>query len=165
MCFKPPGPAFLYFLGYLLVYGIFGVIQEEKYDEAKWLYFFTFLQLLVLFWVSKNLMAYEGLAYRALLTLGFSCLSLAVIGWLGIGANDMAQGRITVSDLNPNAYSAVLSIGLLALSGLAVSHQIGNSRIRVIAWLSVGILALAIVRSGSRGSVVSLFVALLTLLV
>ncbi len=164
VCFKPPGSAFIFFSGYILIYALLGVVQEEQYERAIVTQLFTIVQLLVLFWICKNLMVYENISRTALLTLGVSCLCLAVMVLLGILGTEIAQDRVTAKDLNANTYSALLSLGVLALVGLATNQRIINYKIRALAWLSFGLLAVAIVRSGSRGSMAVLLVAFLVLM-
>jgi len=163
VCFKPPSSAFYYFLIYLLVYGLFASSQGSIFNELVLSYFLSLGQMLVLFLVTQNLMTYEGMAKRALLTLGISCLSLAAVVLLGFMSTEIAQGRITAGKLDANTFGAVLSFGLLALIGLATSHKIMDARIRWFAWLSFSILAVTIVQSGSRGAMIGLVAGLLVL--
>ncbi len=164
VCFQPPKPAFFYFAVYLLVYVILGMIQEERFERSIILYFVTFLQLLVLFWVSQNLMINEGITKRALLIFGISCFCLALLVLSGVLRTEIAQNRVTAAGLNANSYAALLSLGLLALIGLAGNQRITNYKIRGFAWFSFSVLAVAIVQSGSRSSMAALLVAFCVLM-
>ncbi len=163
LCFKRPSLAFFYFSLYIYICVLFALLQESAFDGLVITNIFTLAQLMVLFWVSQNLMAHSGVAKGALLALSVSAISLAVMVLLGIMSSEAAGGRISALGTNPNSYSAVLSLGLLALVGLTNSRKIVSKKIRWLTWVSFGILALPIVQSGSRGVMVALVLGLLVL--
>lgn len=164
ICFQPPPAAFWYFAGYLGMYAIFGALQEVQLQGAIIGRFITSLQLLVLFWVSYNLLRYDKIATGALLALITSCNTVVLVSIAGQG-NNQSAGRASALGENPNIYGVVMSLGLLALVGISYGGKIANKRIRFLAWMCSGGLATAVAYSGSRGAAVALGIGLMALLV
>jgi hypothetical protein len=158
LCFRRPPKAFWYFVAYLLVFVFLGVLLESEFQGRVVVQFFRFCQLLILFWISYNLMRYEKVVKGTFLMLATSCTLLAILQMLGITSRIIGQDRIAAAAGNPNTLSAVLSLGLLALIGLAYSRKERDTKVRWLAWLSFGVLIIAIVATGSRGPVVALAV-------
>jgi len=112
--------------------------------------------MLILFWISYNLMKEEGVVKGTLLTLAASCAVLAILQALGILDNVTSHGRVTVLRQNPNTLASVLSLGLLALVGLAYGRTEVDRKVRFLAWVLFGLLASSILSTGSRGPMVAL---------
>lgn len=161
LCFRWPPDAFWCFAVYLFVYTILGFLQDAVYQSAMVARLFTLSQMLVLFWVSYNLLRYERVLRGTLLTLSVSCVCVAVLQFLGISSQEVGQERLTAFGDNPNAVGVQLSVGLLALSGLAYGRKISTWQLRLLFWLCTGLLAVAIVRTGSRGAILALTTGLL----
>ena len=163
--FRQPPPAFWCFVGYGYLYLMFSIADDPKFDGDTVWRISTLVQLLVMFWISFNLMCYDGVARGALLALTASCLSIGVLVMLGIMGTDSGHGRITgIAGVNPNTFATVISCGLLALVGLTYSGKLKDRKLRLVAWPAVGVMAITIVNTGSRGIMVALVVALLALL-
>jgi O-antigen ligase len=65
---------------------------------------------------------------------------------------------------NPNSIANTLMIGLLALIGLAYGREEISRRAQALFWFFSAFLFLAIIRTGSRGAIIALLVALAVLL-
>ena len=166
--FRPP-QAFWYFLTYLLLYAIIGVLvsipESREFAPEIITQMKTQIQLLILFLIAYNLMRSDRVKKGALLALSLSCVSLAVLQILGVTRSDFSQERISAFGENPNTLASVLSLGLLALIGLAYGRKEMDRKLRWIASLSFLVLLLSIVRTGSRGDVLALALSLFTLAV
>jgi O-antigen ligase len=86
---------------------------------------------------------------------------LSVLQALGVSSQEIGQERLTAFEENANTVGALLSLGLLALSGLAYGRKITNFRFRLLFWLCAGVLAVTIIRTGSRGAMLALVVGFL----
>jgi len=166
---RPPPKAFLCFAAYVGVYAglvwFFGVESEPLAISRL----FTLIQLLVLAWIAYNLMRYPRISNGALVVLSVSCTLLAVMMLSGLTGDTSqmprkVQQRLTAFGANPNAISSMLSLGLLATIGLAYGRVQIKIRPRALIWAAAAVLAMAIVRSGSRGAIVALIAGFLTFL-
>jgi O-antigen ligase len=95
------------------------------------------------------------------LTLALSAILLVSLQALGLAESEVAQERISAFGENPNTVASVLSVGMLSLVGLAYGRREIDKKVRLLAWLSCGILLISIVRTGSRGDVIALVIGLL----
>jgi O-antigen ligase len=166
LSFRRPPKAVWYLLTYLLVIIFLGVLLEsEQYRRAVIGQFLKFGQMLILFWISHNMMRYERVVKGTLMTLAASTTVLAVLQIVGVTSRVIAQDRIAAAGgANPNTISAVLALGLLALLGLAYSRRETDRKVHWLTWFGFGILVIAIVHTGSRGPVVALAAGLLIFL-
>ncbi len=155
LCFRPPSRAFWCFLTYLYVVVVLGFMQKPEFTPAINAQLFTLCQMLILFWVSSNLLRYEKVVKGALLALATSCIVLAVLQVCGV-TSEVAADRMSAFGENPNTMAMVLSLGLLALVGLAYGRRKTDVRARLLAWFCFGVLVTAIVKTGSRGGIVGL---------
>lgn len=155
LCFRPPGRAFLCFLTYLYVVAVLGIVQKPEFTPAINTQLFTLLQMLILFWISYNLLRYEKVLKGTLMTLATSCIVLAMLQVLGV-TSEVSADRMSAFGENPNTIAAVLSLGLLALVGLAYGRGKTDVGARFLAWLFFGVLVSVIVHTGSRGGIAGL---------
>jgi O-antigen ligase len=121
--------------------------------------FQTLVQLLVLFWVSSNLMADKQIARGALFSLAAGSILLGVIqalGYTGDGGVGLTDGRIAAFGTNPNLIAGFLVLGLLILLGLAYGQANMNRKVRACFWFFSALLFIEIMRTGSRGSILAL---------
>lgn len=161
LCFRSFPKAFWCFVAYIWAFAALGVLEEST--RSVFVRLLTYIQMVILFLLSYNLMRYEKIVKGTLLTLAASCISLAIPH--AFGTTPVMEGeRFTVMNQDPNTFASVLSLGLLALVGLAHGRKEIDSRLRLLAWFGFGVLAMAIVSSGSRGSLVALVIGLLALL-
>ena len=163
LCFKSPPKAFWCFAIHLCIVALMGVMQEPLFYSEIITQIFTQTQLLVLFWISYNLIQYEGIGKGTLGALAVSCFVLAVLQVLGV-TSATSSGRVSAFGTNPNAIAGVLSIGLLALVGFAYGQKNIDIKVRRLAWLSFGVVAAAIILTGSRGAMIALVVGLMAFL-
>ena len=161
VCFRRPPKAFWYFFGYLCVVVLMIPFQETKFIFMIISRVVTLTQLLVIFWVSYNLMGNERVVKRTLLTLIVACTILAILMLMGVGnvQDPHSEDRDTALGVNPNTLSTILSLGLLALCGLAFGRQKGDFKAISLMVLCSGLIAIEIVRAGSRGAMIALIMS------
>lgn len=163
LCFQRPPKPFWYFFGYLSVVLMMIPFQEAPFFFESVTRLITLTQLLLLFWISYNLMGDERVVKGTLVSLIMACTGLAILMFLGVGSTYTiyTQDRDTALGTNPNLLATVLSLGLLALVGLAFGRQKGDFKAFLLMAACSGLVAIGIVRTGSRGAAIALIVGLL----
>ena len=170
--FKKLPRVFGYFVAYFFVVACLAIVQQPN-NTLFWIGNYTSLwvtrvttlvQMLVLFWVAFNLFQDQRLIKGAFLTLGVSCVLLSIILIGGGAANRISQGRLTALSQDANTLGSMLSLGLLALLGLAYGRNPGDGRIGLLAWICFGSIATGLVLTGSRGALLSLIVGIMALM-
>lgn len=162
-----PSKAFWLFLGYIAVYAVLGLDNILAAGEDSQLAAVvnqgikTLAQLLIVFVIAYNLLQYRRIVKGTLLVLAASCILVAVLQSLNMTPDLNAHGRTAAFDANPNLIGDVLSLGMLALVGLAYGAMSAGVKFRLLFWPGAAVIALAIVTTGSRGTMLALTVALL----
>jgi O-antigen ligase len=155
--FKKLPSVFGYFVAYVFVFTCLAIVQQPNHYTSIWVgRLATYCQMLVLFWVSFNLFQDQRLIKGAFLALGGSCVLLSILLISGGAAMVIGQGRVTALSQDANTLGSVLSLGLLALLGLAYGRASQEGGIGLLAWMGFGSLAAGIVLTGSRGALLSL---------
>jgi O-antigen ligase len=160
LCFRRPPGAFWCFTAYVCIYGALGLLQDDAFFGEIGERFLTLTQLLVLLWLSFNLMRNPQIAREALATLAVSCAFFALLSTAGLGSGSSTE-RTAALGQNPNEVAGFYALGLIALVGLTYRRTTNVLRYREIVWVLVAVLGLAIVRTGSRGGALALGVGLL----
>jgi O-antigen ligase len=162
LCYEFPPKAFWWFVAYLSIYTLWGFYlistppNVPNFPISFIASAIKLVQLLVLFWISYNLMKQEQVVNGALWALAAGAIILAILQVLGI-TGDVSKGRMAAfSEQNPNGLATILSLGLLALFGLAYGREKHDWKGRLLFWLGSGILAVGMVQTGSRGAAVAL---------
>jgi O-antigen ligase len=162
LCFKFPPKAFWWFATYLFAYllsGAYLVLTEERVPGLAGSILFsllTLIQLLILFWISYNLLHHERIIKGTLWALAAGTIVLAILQLLGVTTNLTGHSRVTAFDQNPNSLASGLALGLLALVGLAFGRKNRDWKAFLLFWLASGIIAIAIVQTGGRGAMLAL---------
>ena len=165
--FDLPPKAFWCLASYSLVYVVLGlnvianfesdaIVKEMIIQGIK-----SLVQLLIFFWISYSLLQYDRIARGVLLTLTASCVVVALLQAFDITGNITAQDRLAAFEWDPNKAAEVLSLGLIALIGLAFGKEKADLKLRFLFWPCSAVLAVAIVTTGSRGVNLALVGALL----
>jgi len=156
LCFKKPPSAFRYFTAYVFVFVCLATLQKSEYTSIWVTRLATHFQMLVLFWVAFNLFQDPRLIKGAFLSLGISCVLLSLFQISGGAVNQIGQGRVTALSQDANSLGSMLSLGLLALLGLAYGRNVGDQKIGFLAWICFGSIATGVILTGSRGALLSL---------
>ena len=162
ICYSFPPKAFRWFLAYLLVHVLYGgylILTPPNVPEFTETFIrsaFRLVQLGFLFWLSYNLLRDDQIAKGALWAFAVATILLSALQIVGITSDVSGTGRMTAFDGNPNGLATVLSLGLIALFGLAYGRVQNDWKERAVFWLASGIIAIAIVKTGSRGAIVAI---------
>jgi O-antigen ligase len=166
-CYRRPSFAFWCFAAYLSIYAFSGwwtsftVSDGDVYFAKYMVPLKTMVQLLVLFWIASNMLRYSKIARGTLFTLALSCIILGTVQAVQ-AADSLATmpGRETAFGTNPNLIGLILTLGLLALLGLAYGGKKISKTGRIFFWIFSAFLFLSVVRTGSRGAILGLLVGL-----
>jgi O-antigen ligase len=155
-CFRRPPQALWWFTGYASVYALSGFFIPEQFVGQFIEEFKTFVQLLVICWVSSTLLQEEKFARHTLLTFSIATLLVAIGLLLELpGFSRIRGGRVSVAGANPNAFAIIVALGAQALIGF------GIEQIRRNIWMRVTFMALSLfplivmVYTGSRGGILA----------
>jgi O-antigen ligase len=151
VCFRKPPAAFWWFAAFLAVFLVNRRLQGTPYEGGAR----TLPQMLVLLWVASNLLRYRGVFLSTLNMLVVSCVVFSLLQLGGVSSSGLA-GRETALEEDPNSAGAVLTLGLVAVVGIAYGRRRSGRLTKVVALLCFGVIGLGVVRTGSRGALVSL---------
>jgi len=164
VCFRRPPQALWWFAGYVFVYVLMGLLTPEKVAGQFIGGLQTFIQLLVLCWISCTLLQEEKFARYTLLTFSIATLLSATGMLLGLPgfSKNMGEGRWSAMGFNPNGLAYTMGMAAQALIGFGIDHT-HRKRWRRVTFLVLSLLPLAaMVYTGSRGGVLA-FMAGVTL--
>ena len=162
LCYEFPPKAFWWFTLYLFVFAVrslYLVLAPPNIPDFSTVVigqFVRLVQLFVLFWLSYNLLKKEQVVNGTLWAFAAATMLLALLQVTGITSDGYKAGRVTAFDENPNGLATVLSLGLLAVFGLGYGRAKHDWKARVLFWLGSGMLAIAMVQTGSRGTLMAL---------
>ncbi|HMG18706.1 MAG TPA: O-antigen ligase family protein [Gemmatimonadales bacterium] len=163
-CFARLPTALWWFGAALYMYWVSFVVAGAAYPNDAVKAFALRVSLVLVFWAAYNLMRDERIATRALLTFGLACLALAVLSVGGAVHLDeewvKKSGRVTLFGQNPNRAGLILALGALALVGLTYGRDRKLLRPRLLVWPLLAVIGIAIVNTGSRGSLLALVLGL-----
>ena len=159
-CFRTINAPLVWFFAFFWAWCLSFVLGGGMYKAEVWQAFLRLLQLLLIFWASCNLMRTESTAQGVLVTLLVATVGLALLQVTGVAnaTADFGGGvhRATVLGQNPNRTSRFLAAGALIAVGLSYGRAHSVIRPRILAWLIVPLLAVAMIQGGSRGSLLAL---------
>jgi O-antigen ligase len=155
--------AFWCFSLYLAVYVFAALYQGPEYRAEIIRRLLTLVQMLVLLWISSNLLCSEQTVRHVLGAFSGACVFLSVLQLLGITSVVYRSSdlRISALDENPNIIAAVLALGLLILVTFA-----RDGRLRpftFLAWPCGLLIIIGIVDTGSRGVPIALAAGVMAL--
>ena len=171
LCFSRPPKAFYFFAAYLAVCTFLGLLfmadpQTTGVVPQIVSQLFTQIQLLILFVIGYNLLRSHRVMNVTLLMMALSCIFMAIaVVAAGAQATVEHSTRESVFGENPNETATVFSLGLLALVGLAYGQKNTAKKFRILSWITGPLLLLAVVRTGSRGGLLALILALFALVI
>lgn len=124
----------------------------------------SLLELVLIFWVASNLMRSRVVSERALMSLAFACVVRAAMPFLGIMTTihtvHTGGERLSAMGQNSNHAAMILGAGLVALVGLTFGRY-GTWWRRIVAAPLLGLLAIAVADTGSRGGILALALAIM----
>jgi O-antigen ligase len=157
---RRPPLAFWCFVLYTLV-GIGTLLYYRQFfDEEIVAKQLKSLQLLLLFWISYNLMREERTARGALLSLVAGCAVLSVLQVYGLTSTTekvlSKTSRFSAFGLGPGQLAGVLGLGLLAAFGLCYGLKKSAITPRALIWPVFALIGMTLVKTGSRGPLIAL---------
>jgi O-antigen ligase len=140
-----PG-AMLWFTAYLWVFGLSTLVNRSEHVELIVIQFLSQLQLLLILWACVNILRDRRTLRGTLLTFALAATIRAAmqIGGIMATVTPLWTGgyRTTVMGQNPNLSAIILSAGFITVLTM---------RPRIIAWPIAGMIAMALLQTGSRG--------------
>jgi O-antigen ligase len=136
------------------------------YGGVDWVEFvgraLMLLQMLALFWIGYNLLHEQDLQDTVLWSFAGSCTLLACLQVAGVTAVSENE-RISALNEGPNTAGSVLALGFIVLLGLLLRGSV-NRWVRWLSAASLVVLAVSIIRTGSRGAFVALLAGCMVLM-
>src|SRR5688572_7220653 len=159
-CFRWPPSAFWWFACWLGVWVISGVLYSAPHADKAIYQTIVLAEMLILFWVSFNLMRDDETARGALISLAISCGVLAFLQLTGITATPTDVGRkverLSALGQNPNHTALVLSLGMLTFLALPPSRISRSLVARGLIVVTLLAITVVFMKTGSRGGLVAL---------
>jgi len=152
--FRHPPRAIWWFVVYLAVYTLNGLVISNEFFDLFFSRFATLVQLIVLFWFASDLLSDEKMTRDFLVTYSISALIFAIGFILQVpGFSVTGDDRLTALGNNPNAVAQLMALASVMLIGLAFNTK----QFRKSILLSVLILPFiaVMVETGSRGGVLA----------
>jgi O-antigen ligase len=164
-CYRRLPLALACFAAYLWVLGAGMAIHsvEQRADALKLVLLLA--QMMLLLWAVYNALADQRAMRGVLLALLIGCSTRAAVQVLGIATttHEVWTGgeRVTAFGQNANLSAMILSAGLVTAVGLRACTLARLPRLGLMAWLLAGVMAMAVIQSGSRGGLLCAAVGLL----
>jgi O-antigen ligase len=160
-CFKIPPKAVWWFALYFVFYIVIGLFQSELFYRELMSGAFKIAQMLVLLWISFNLMKDKKFAEIALLSLAISCAVISILQIWGITATpNLDYSRTSILRENPNVAGNLLGIGAVVMISFVLRKDL-SLKTRFIVLCTVLSVLWNIVHTGSRGALVALTAGIL----
>jgi O-antigen ligase len=164
VCYRRPPKELWFYALYLCYFAILCGFVRSQGDAIKQLT--LMVQIFFLMWSGYNLMRYERIMKTALVTLVISCSVISALQLLGVATTDWyeygAAARRAVLGQNPNNMANNISLGLLALLGLAFGRNKTLPWARYVSAPLALIMAGAIIDTQSRGALLALGIGFAT---
>ena len=162
--FRRPPAAFWYFSCFLVVFVLRGWLGGPADGAELRFRSLLLVQLLFVLWIASNLLRYPKVFFGVLSAFVASCVLLSALQIAGLTAEQSGRGRETTVSQDPNNVGAVLALGLVAAAGIAYGRKRAGRFARLAIFLVFAFISVAVVRTGSRGAIVSLAVGLTVLI-
>jgi O-antigen ligase len=158
VCYRRPPRELWFYALYLCYFALLCGFVRSQGDAIKQLT--LMVQIFFLMWSGYNLIRYERIMKTALVTLVISCSVISAMQLLGVATTDWheygAAARRAVLGQNPNNMANNISLGLVALVGLAFGRN------KTLPWAKYVSAPLALIMAGaifdtqSRGALLAL---------
>jgi O-antigen ligase len=160
-CFRAPPAAVWWLFGFLYAFGAAYVAAGGRDPSGTWKLFLLLVLIVLVVWVGGNLLRDGRVRTGALVALAVGCVILALLQLSNVAnaAGEELQ-RATVLGQNSNRTGRMLSLGMLAVIGLAYARRDRFPWLGKIAWVIIPALGIAILQGGSRGALLALALAL-----
>lgn len=156
----------LYMYAFLLAAAVSGrdhlatLLNGADYWQQVLKMFFMLVELLLIFWVARNLMRSPAVTEHALIALALACVVRAAMPFVGIATtvHSVQTGgqRLSALGQNSNHAAMILGAGLIALVGLTYGRYNRGRWRRLAGTPLLVLLAVAVADTGSRGGILAL---------
>ncbi len=168
LCYGRTPMAFYFFVVYLVVYAVKGLLGAFPLDTLSRL--LTSVQMVILLYAGSNLLADPVTRRATFISLGLSCAAFSLLVMSGLtedasGQGSSAYGVDRVSGLgeDPNTVAIMLALGVLSILCLTLGREQVPPLHKWIGWLVLPAIIYVIVQTGSRGGTLALGAGLLVL--
>jgi hypothetical protein len=168
VCLRLVPVGLMWFIAYCAVRILSGLWLAPDLWDSWWPTTWDRLQFsLPWVWIMFNLLQFPGLARRGLWALVWGCALCATFHIAGIGVtavdNSVEEVRTTVFGENANLVGATYAASLVSLIGLGMFRQVKLGR-RLLMFPLIGLIGLALAKTGSRSALLLVGMGLLVLL-
>ena len=149
-----PHPAVWWFLGYLVVYSMSALFIDPQFTGEILTFVVTYLQLVVLLWITPDLLKNQKMGESVLLAYTMSAAYLALgtlFGLPGIEGQTGLDGRISAIGQNANGLAGMMALAILIIISLCTRKGFKHFLSKILLVMLILPLLLAIVKTGSRG--------------
>lgn len=163
ICFRFPPKSFWLFMLYFVFYALLAMVGDAAYDREIVRQGVSMFQMLVLFWLSYNVLHDERAAKGFLLAFISACISLPIGGIFleeAVRARERVDERLVSLGTDPNTTGATFALAIIALLGLAYGRQERSIKTQLLVWLPFFIMAGLLIKTGSRGAMLSLLIGM-----
>ena len=154
----PFPPALIWFAIYTGIYAFgFYSAEPDPKNEGIGSYHPQLIQLLVMFWISSDLLKSIELARQTMMVSVFAhtVQALGVLGLIPGFNTELAEGRSSGFDENPNTIAAFMAMGILIIAGTLLYSPPKRLRNKLILGAAALPLFMAMVATGSRGGILA----------
>ena len=151
--FPRPCPAVCWFLGYLAIYLMSALFIDPQFAEMAWIRVVTVLQLVVLLWITTDLLKNQKMRKSFLFAYPMSAVYLAlgvIFGLPGMETRTGLTGRMTAIGQDENLLAGIMALAVVILIGLSMQTVFKYLLSKILLSVMILPLLLAIVKTGSR---------------
>jgi O-antigen ligase len=162
--FPPVSGAMWWFGGYILIYALNGFLVAEEFYPEWFSGLITLIQLMVLFWCTSGVLDNETIARSFLFTYALAAFIFAagmIVGIQTFSVTSVGSDRMTALGHDPNAVAKLMAMAAVILIGLYLNTSFKHVIGKILLILSVPVVLLAMVQTGSRGGTLAFMIGCL----
>jgi O-antigen ligase len=161
--FKRPHKALWYFVIYLCVFILLGILQPPANHAVIVSRFVQLVQMLALMWIGSNLFRYERVNKGGLISLAAAGTIMAMLHFVGLIGTETSWGnyeRAGGLGMDSNSFGSILALCLISFFGLVYGRNLARKSLVWVLVPASAIIGVSILRSGSRTAILVLVVML-----
>ena len=165
--FPRPHPILWWFLGHLAIYLMSTLFIDPQFTWFALVHVVTFLQLIVLLWITTDLLKDQKMRESVLLAYSMSVVYLAlgiIFGLPGVEVQTGATGRISAAGAHVNGLAGTMSLAMLILIALRVKKVFKHFFSRILLPVLTLPILLVIVKTASRMGILAVLIGSLVYL-
>jgi O-antigen ligase len=165
-CFRQPPRAFWFFSIFVYLWSVNGAWSGLSHLDESLKLGLILVEGLLLLWAGYNLLIFEVIAKKTLVTFAAACAVAALLQMFGIANSGTDLTRLSTLGQDPNILAGNEALGILFLLALGFGLRVSRGVWKVnkyLIWPAVAVLGVGLISSGSRGGVLSLGCGILAL--